>query len=1003
MSSIAGAKVIGKVAIKVVPDTSDFKRDLRADLKKIEKTLDARIQVRVELHKASLQKVQKELQHWARKISPLKISVVPNLQNGVSAYISARLKFLTRPRFATIIPRLDNGAYMRVLTLLSALSGARSLSNIFENVWDSLKNLDKAIPIIAGLSLSIVGLAGYALTAMGNIFALTQSIVEIGPAALLLPGIFGGLAIGIGASIAVLKDFNKVLPEVKSAFQDLQNQMSAVFWKQAAEPIRELVSSVMPQLIQSLRATSVALGKWFGSFADSVRTVIGPILQSTFSDLNQSINIAAGYTDHFVGILAKLGVIGAGYLPRLATWFGEISKRFDGWLGKVQADGRLVNWVETALFQFHELGRALGNLGGVLHGLAQAAQLGGGSGLTMFADTLQRIETTVKGPVFQSVLVGTLRAAHDAMSQIASTSGPSVSKFFETLGRTLTTVFPIVGDTIGTAFKAVFSALSQPEVSGGLVKMFQGIQQGVNGLAPAMAPLGKMLGSLMEIIGALAANLGPILGKAISAIAPVIQAIAGPLIGIINNLGSGVGAIMGQLAGPMKSAAPAIGGLFAAIGEAIKPVVKFLVELGAAVIPMVIGALKTIAERLTPVFKIIGQLVTFIAPIAKFIITTVIGVIVDTIVTLIKGISNFITGIKSIFTGISTIIQGFKENSWNKIWTGIKEVFMGVWNVIVGAFQIFISVGMIGVIRKGLAVLKGLWSGTWNAIKTVVEVLWESIKARWTAFITGIRTGATTFLSGIKTLFKTVWDDIKLAVGLAWEAIKLVFTSQLNGIKTIFTVTFNFIRNFLSRAWEGIKFIFVSQFSPIRNAVTLIWDTVRNVFSRGVSSALNLVKSMPGKIKGFFADAGKWLLDAGRKIIDGLVQGIKSAFHKVKEVLSDLTKSLPDWKGPPSYDKVLLVGAGQSIIDGFITGLESRYSMVRRSLKSLSEDVAGTPFELASVTGGNASRLAAAISAAGGSGTTNQRTLNYYAAPGNSLDSEEDLFAAASRARMVTW
>jgi hypothetical protein len=42
--------------------------------------------------------------------------------------------------------------------------------------------------------------------------------------------------------------------------------------------------------------------------------------------------------------------------------------------------------------------------------------------------------------------------------------------------------------------------------------------------------------------------------------------------------------------------------------------------------------------------------------------------------------------------------------------------------------------------------------------------------------------------------------------------------------------------------------------------------------------------------------------------------------------------------------------------------------------------------------------VARAMTRAGGGG---QKVLNYYAAPNSSLDSEEDLFSAASRARMV--
>ena len=60
-----------------------------------------------------------------------------------------------------------------------------------------------------------------------------------------------------------------------------------------------------------------------------------------------------------------------------------------------------------------------------------------------------------------------------------------------------------------------------------------------------------------------------------------------------------------------------------------------------------------------------------------------------------------------------------------------------------------------------------------------------------------------------------------------------------------------------------------------------------------------------------------------------------------------------------------------------------------------------------SITGVRASRLgsqlAGALTGSLADGGAVTKILNYYAAPGSSIDAEDDLFKAAGRARRVGW
>lgn len=133
------------------------------------------------------------------------------------------------------------------------------------------------------------------------------------------------------------------------------------------------------------------------------------------------------------------------------------------------------------------------------------------------------------------------------------------------------------------------------------------------------------------------------------------------------------------------------------------------------------------------------------------------------------------------------------------------------------------------------------------------------------------------------------------------------------------------------------------------------------------------------------ADAGNWLKDTGKKIIQGLIDGLKGAFQAVKDTLTGLTDLLPDWKGPAERDRRLLTRNGQLIIRGLVEGLESRYGDVRSSLAGLTEEVAATQFPALSAN------VSGALSEAGSSPSLGGDTYN--------ITTPDPLAAAAEVAR----
>ncbi|MEU5902159.1 hypothetical protein [Streptomyces venezuelae] len=1023
-------QVIGRVSVRVLPDTSDFKEQAKRQLEKIEqqlkitigtkvdargaqtgaleavrdinrhnKTTDARKirfyttiathgiatavdnarrelqnkannrkvsfevddlkatgKVELQLDQQSADKTKRDIDDWVKRISPVKVDVELNWPTGASAAVSTRLAYLTRPRTVSILPKLNNAAVAKVAASLAALSGIRVLNNLFEKFGNILKNLDKSVPVIGSLASAIAGLTGIAIAGTSNLFALAASLAQIGPAAALLPGLFGGFAVGLGVTFAALKDFNKVVPEVKEALSKLQDSISKNFWDKAAQPIREMVDELLPEFTAGVNRTATQLGGFFGGLATSLKGALNPALNQMFVDLSKSIEIATTGTDAFANIIATLGKVGTSYLPSLAQWFVDLSQRFSDFLSRKGENGIKAE-IDEGIAALKDLGGILSNTYGILSGIARAATEAGGTSLSTLNKSLQAIHATVDSEGFQNGLTNVFAAAHAAMQQIATVSGPAVENFFITFGHLLTALLPQVGAIIGQALAAVADALAQPEVFNGVLALFNGIQNAVGALAPAMAPLGQAFGALMEVIGAFATMLGPLLAAALiplsnafaqlaPMIIPIISLLGGALTGAIQQLAplvmqlvpvvgqmlnaaftalgailppvaelfmtimSAVAPLVAQLVAGLAPILPLVAEAFTAIVTAVTPVVDLLLQLVSAVItpliplfeyivaaclPPLTEAFQRVSEALQPFLQALIQVVNFIMPILVPALQFVADFLIGSLAMALDGIVDVITGVLDVIMGVWNVFAGVFTGDWSRAWEGVKQIFSGIWDIIVGAFKVIINVGIFGVLKKGMGLIKAVWTGGWGAIKS---------------------------------FFIGIWNAIRGGLGVAWTAIRGYIDDGLRNVRSIWSSGWNAVKSFFSDAWAAIK-------SKAVEGAKALWQAVKD----GVTQSIKFVKELPGKAKSALSNLGSTLVNAGKELIKGLIKGITSMFGGVKETLGNLTSKFKDWKGPLPKDKILLYDAGRAIIKGLIRGLESQYDNVKKSLNDLTAKI----------------------------------------------------------------
>ena len=204
-------------------------------------------------------------------------------------------------------------------------------------------------------------------------------------------------------------------------------------------------------------------------------------------------------------------------------------------------------------------------------------------------------------------------------------------------------------------------------------------------------------------------------------------------------------------------------------------------------------------------------------------------------------------------------------------------------------------------------------------------------------------------IAGIVALVALIiynWDAI-------WAKTQEVWGAIWNFIKQ----AGEFIKNIVMAALKFILDLFL-KYHPV-GIVIQHWDAIVGAISSGVGKAISFVTSLPGKITGALGDAGRWLIDAGKKIIQGLIDGIMSMIGAAGRAIGAVARKIRDALpfSPAKWGP--LSGPGSPDLAGRTLG-----AMLAAGIRRSLTDVSNATVQVA--TAAQASTLGAPGLAAGG-------------------------------------
>jgi TP901 family phage tail tape measure protein len=263
-----------------------------------------------------------------------------------------------------------------------------------------------------------------------------------------------------------------------------------------------------------------------------------------------------------------------------------------------------------------------------------------------------------------------------------------------------------------------------------------------------------------------------------------------------------------------------------------------------------------------------------------------------------------------------------------------------------------IIVGIIVSVVVFINTLKTLWGWITTAISAVGD------------FFVFIWSKITEFGRALKEMFGPIWQSIynlfQQFIGLIGDLIKMWLTSVNEIIKDWVKPFVDLIRGAWDSAFAFVRGIQQDMMGWLRDAL----NKIKSIWNDNLAEHHRVIvdwwvgvgrwfRDRINDIKGFFSDAKTWLVDAGKNVVTGFIDGITDKIKDLRKKLREITDMIPEVKGPKSVDLRLLLPAGMNIMKGFMKGIDSQVPMLRQQLRGLTAQIGQLPTPTVAVpTGG---------------------------------------------------
>ena len=382
----------------------------------------------------------------------------------------------------------------------------------------------------------------------------------------------------------------------------------------------------------------------------------------------------------------------------------------------------------------------------------------------------------------------------------------------------------------------------------------------------------------------------------------------------------------------------------------IEQILLGIADLITALAPVIAEALPRLVESVLP--ALLQAAISLVAALVQGIITALPAVYdalligVQTILVEVFGVSEekageFADSVNSFFVkikdGFMALVESAQtEGTWlNGIWTGLKdtgkalgEFLSALWDTLSAAFawcveqistegtylntiweniKTYIS-GAIehikGVISLFTAILRGDWSGAWEAVKDIAQNAWDTICGIWGNIgkwfdKNVVQPVNEAIVKPIVEYFTNLWNSLVDIWDWICGTVESAFQFIVSIIKFAFdliTIPFRFIwencKEYVFAAFEWIKEKIAVASEWISEKVELVWGWIRDNIVEPVQNAYEKAVEIFNNIKSAISEKITATKDKVTEIFNSIKEKIQKPIQDAKNTLSTTLDSI---------------------------------------------------------------------------------------------------------------
>jgi phage-related protein len=499
------------------------------------------------------------------------------------------------------------------------------------------------------------------------------------------------------------------------------------------------------------------------------------------------------------------------------------------------------------------------------------------------------ILNVVKSLAPELTLVG--QAMAPMVGILGGALGGVVDQLVRPLSQMMPSLLPVV-IALGNGLVTLAKGLAGLFTNLNIAQAAQGLNALFNTVGMILPVIGKLLSALAPLSNVILGTLVPAVGKMIvtfgNALMPVLQAITpiiGPLAGTIVTLAETFGKVLtaaAPLITPLLSIVlafsnfdttlEALSPLFSAIATALGPILKLVAQVANVVANSLNTAFAELATALIPLIPPLGLLASTILGA----LVQVFNALLPILPTLVQAFIGLLPGVVALIGPLTAIVRALTPIVViaAKIFTAIVDWIIGpldklkpILPYILGAILAFMAVKQVITIIQGIG----------TAFRVLTLIMATNPFIAIAIAIVALAILIYTHWDQIKQYFFDAWHWINNTARDVWGDIEKFFKGLWNDITKIFDDAVKDVENIIRGWYPLILGILSGGILLIPALVYKYWSQITHYVSEAWDDAINWIKGVPGKILNIFIKANTWLLNIGKDIINGLWKGIQDA------------------------------------------------------------------------------------------------------------------------------